>query len=370
VASDAVTGGLSRESSLLVECCRRRPDSGRILGLVDSVDWDVFTGMCSRNVVEPAVYLALKCHSDKVPPLVLERLERRLFQTSSRSMLFVEEAVKVLSSLAAARVDAALLKGLHLQLGYYAPDYLRPTSDVDVLVRSKDVAAAESVLKGLGYSFHDDSNRSREYWARFGHHYSYVNKEHTCVVDLHWHIFLGFSPVDLSEERLWGGARQVDYHGVCVFVLAPNILLAHVCLQFALSGFFHVTPLRYMCDIDRIVSKDSGRIDWAAFVDDCRRWGCQAFVYKALSMSSQALGTDVPSGVFEALREGSPRRHLVFVEKQTLERVLRKPTAHYGVSDFLWELYLSPGARRLMLLQRPVYGFYDSLINSVLSGYS
>ena len=95
---------------------------------------------CSRS---PA---ARRCRRRSATPAGATTCSRR--RATWRSRAVAEECV---GALAAAGVEAALLKGLAYERTLYPQPGARPTSDVDLLVRARDRRAAFDVLDRLGF---------------------------------------------------------------------------------------------------------------------------------------------------------------------------------------------------------------------------
>lgn len=102
-------------------------------------------------------------------------------------------------ALAAAGVDAVLLKGVGLSERLYERPCLRPTSDVDLLVREQELTTARDALLEAGYRWEDSATEAR---YRREHHHLHLYKEGSLPLELHFHAYRGFGRVLRSEPLL------------------------------------------------------------------------------------------------------------------------------------------------------------------------
>jgi hypothetical protein len=348
--------GLPAEEGLLVECSRRVLNERKILDMAyEVVDWWRVFDYESKHMLLTVTH-ALKGHEGIVPEDVSGRMLERydtLIHHSARQHL---EAFRIASVFRGSGIDVALLKGLHMQLSYYTPDYIRPVSDIDFLVREQQLEAAIDALKNEGYSPPPAEKRGRRFWSRYGHHVQYFDDKKCTLIELHWSLAKRYSPFTIDVREVWADASPA-VKGEGAYVLSPEHLLIHLCLNMSFGGFMHVAPLRSICDIDRAVSRDSGRRYWEVIVDTCLRWGCQAFAYMPLKLACDFFQTAVPEEVLDELRGKSPRRHLAWVSSRPAERILMDVVNSYTARDYLSEILLANGtSNRLGIVFRPLGG--------------
>lgn len=106
-----------------------------------------------------------------------------------------------------ARLRAVVLKGAGLAERLYPRPWLRPTSDVDLLVREADLEAARDALSAVGYVWEDTAVEAR---YRRQHHHIHLRRSGSLPLELHFHAYRGFGRVMASEPLL---ARSVAFRG-------------------------------------------------------------------------------------------------------------------------------------------------------------
>lgn len=93
-----------------------------------------------------------KISNDKgVPSETIKVLEKIYYSNLARNMLLYDELSKVLSAFKTAEIDVIVLKGVFLAEQIYKNIGLRPMSDIDLLVKEKDLQKAKVELNKLMY---------------------------------------------------------------------------------------------------------------------------------------------------------------------------------------------------------------------------
>lgn len=180
--------------------------------------------------------------------------QARRFQTL-QAALHEREVERVFARLAAAGVDALLVKGWAAARVYPEPG-LRPSGDVDVCVRPSQVEAARRALEGSGA------------W-----------------VDLH----AGFGEDEVGDfGELFGRAETHQVGSAGVRVPAAEDHLRLLCLHLLRHGAWR--PL-WLCDVAAALEARPAGFDWARLVGRDRRRA--RWVACALGLARELLGARV-----------------------------------------------------------------------------
>ena len=162
----------------------------------------------------------------------------------------------------AAKVEVLRLKGADLARGVYPSPALRDMGDVDLLVRTRDVGAADVALRSLGYVPALDPRSVMAAGGRLLNAVEYA-REGSLPIHLHWHLSNGSLPrtgqsIDLDE--VWREARDG--------ALAPAHRIVSLC-EHALKHSFD--SLLHLADIELCWRS----VDRERAVDVARRWGLE-----------------------------------------------------------------------------------------------
>ena len=158
----------------------------------------------------------------------------------SRQALLDAAAVEALDTLAAAGVDALLLKGPALARALYAPDEHRGYSDVDLLVSPADLPEARTALTGVGYKHGeevfgiDDVGEilHSETWSRRVE----AGPGSPLLIDLHWRLPGCEAPAEAAWEALARRRASIELNGREAAVLDREALALHLAIHAAQHG--------------------------------------------------------------------------------------------------------------------------------------
>jgi hypothetical protein len=204
---------------------------------------------------------------------------------------------RVLEAFRKAGIEAVAIKGIALGVRYYRNLALRPMSDVDVLVRRADVAAAEAVLGDCGWSYRYDAARK----PHDVHSYDYVDGRGSGF-DLHWFSLLE-SVGDGSDDGVWARAETMDWHGMPLLVPAREDLA----LIAMVNGMREGEGMRGMWVHDlAVLITDAPDFDWELLWAEAGRRNVREQVFNALLLLARAVPWLVPEARLHACLLAAP----------------------------------------------------------------
>lgn len=120
--------------------------------LAEGVDRELLLALAEEHLaIEPAAQALLGLPAGALPGTLRERLLGLAAAAAARNGLLLDDLVRAQAVLRAAGVPSAALKGTALlAAGHYRSIAARHLSDVDLLVRPRDVARAALALAGAG----------------------------------------------------------------------------------------------------------------------------------------------------------------------------------------------------------------------------
>lgn len=197
--------------------------------------------------------------------------------------------VKVNQAFQRAGIPVVLLKGLRWADSLFPSPWLRPTGDLDILVRAEDIGRASRLLEGIGAK-PDDSTISTERAAEehFHFHFRFEDAKPPVLVELHWQI-TNPGDIQLPDQALWANIEQTQDGYAVNYEL--DLLLA--CIHTYRHAY---TPYRTLVDVERMIALRSEQIHWDRFwdlADQARSTQSVAFV---LLLSSRHLAFALPPG--------------------------------------------------------------------------
>jgi putative nucleotidyltransferase-like protein len=187
--------------------------------------------------------LSMTCRAT-LPPALGDTCRRDHVLTAARNLALGAVAEECIAALAAAGIEAALLKGLAYERTLYPQTGARPTSDIDLLVRDRDRRAAFDVLDRLGFEPRgaspgfDEPDYHEVAWNRGG-----------VEVDLHLAL-APYARCAIDYDAVWRDVRPLDL-GAARALAPPHAAVFHV-LHMAIDHFD--VPALYLADLARLLA--------------------------------------------------------------------------------------------------------------------
>lgn len=202
-------------------------------------------------------------------------------------------------------VPVIVLKGLALAETLYPDPVLRPSRDVDLLVRADTVLAVDGLLRGLGYRRLADAHSWR-FDLAYDRATLYVGPGDVHV-DLHWSLLSDPRYVWNETEGLgvWDRAIRIRVAGEEALSLCSEDLLlylaVHLAVHHALAG------LLWYWDIALLLSQRRAALDWDVIVERASRWRARTALYFAFLGCQRYFEVSAPGPVMARLRPRGPR---------------------------------------------------------------
>lgn len=306
-ASDVTT-------QLLLALCRGGLDDtarSSITGLLaQPVDWDGLAELAALHGVVGLVRRNLVMLGERadIPDGAWEHIKDTANQIAFDGVLHVSQLAQVQRALQSGGIVPLVLKGVALGDLLYDDPTVRPSTDLDVLVKPEEIDGALDVLKSLGAQMPPQSE------IDFQRRYSYdlscllppvVGK--ATLVELHWHLApRGLFDLDLDAWR--GRAQPFDLDGTAALRYAPEEQLLHLALHMRKHRY---VGLRWLADVAELLRRFEESLDWPYLVATARQAGLQTLLYTALSLAREYLDAPCPMEPLQALTPSAARRRLL-----------------------------------------------------------
>ncbi len=196
------------------------------------------------------------------------RLEVNRLQCIENETAFVSQVIAISTAFDDKKIDYVLLKGAALISGGYTMcSGQRIHSDIDLLVRFKDLDNAYDVLQQLDFNCKINLERPLTSYWNSKHLPPMVSDQYKYHLEVHHKQFENTlrysSPFD--TEEIFESRQAVNYNGVNTFIPSAEMLL--------ISAFYHseifdnyasarINNYRAMLDVSLILTKSGNQIDW------------------------------------------------------------------------------------------------------------
>ncbi len=283
------TAGRSPEAELILACARTRLDEASLAraraALARGIDWDVLLRTAELQGVAPLLHASLsRLGPGTLPPAPAERLRRTCRGIAQLNLRLAAELRRLLEQFEARDIPVIPFKGPVLAVAAYRNLALRRFSDLDVLVRPRDLGPARELLASLGYSlgYHD---RDLEY--------HFVDQARQITVDLHQRIASSYFPAPDDFGALWERLQPVAVGGGVVHGLSAADSAFGLCVHLAKDCRVWKERLSEVCDVAELVAADPD-LPWDRVLDEARAVGGERIVLLALWLAKDLLDSPVP----------------------------------------------------------------------------
>jgi hypothetical protein len=274
-------------------------------------------------------------------PAVTDLLATHLDHGRRRAARMDRELERLLVPLVAGGMEVFLLKGTYTAHRYFPEPGVRPTADIDLLVRPEHASAARRILRDLGFVEPAPTAAPSSHWTppqpQVARSLELAHADNPWSVDLH--VSLDRSPCggvttalglpERSGGEVWRAFSRP------LRVLPQPLLLAYLALHTS-SHFYTITLVR-LVELVLVVRRDfAGRPErWRAFSDLVRGTATGRFVFPAMHLAERLAPGTVDPLVLEQLVAAAPRRLRRLVQATTPASAQRLHPRPMG-AVFIW----------------------------------
>ena len=282
------------------------------------LDWHRVLQLARVHRVSPLVWRGITGTSFAgVPLAVRSELAGDHEAASMRNLVNLGELRRLTGALEAAGIPTIALKGAALLDRVYDDVGLRPMVDLDLLVRANDIARAEEVVLGFGYTSRRPGDTAFGLGTRHGEKYTFpelVRTDGLVRVDLH-HDLLPDHTLDVAG--VWTRALPTER---AFRVPSDEDLVLHLALHFFRDRVRRSDgSIGQLADIAWTVARLEP--DWDEIVGRARGDGVAGRLYLALDAGERVLPSGVPRETLASLRPDgySDGRADQFVTRRVLD---------------------------------------------------
>jgi hypothetical protein len=291
---------------LLLRAAVGPADSDATRALIDralatDLDWTRVVELALVHRMLPALLAALEAaDSALVPGDLLAALRQSCDLLRHHSARQLAELLALLDAFAGRSVTAVPFKGPALAQVLFNDAYLRPSSDLDILLRPADVQRACEVLEARGYV--DADHRPGRRPMTLAQHslyrsvqceYRYVRHADGLVVEPHWALSQRVLAIDVDYAGMLARARPIRLGGRTVPSLAPEDLLLALCIH---GGKHRWERLSWIRDLAALVYGNHD-LDFELSLARAKACGCARLMLVGILVAAKCTELHVPPSV-------------------------------------------------------------------------
>lgn len=292
----------------------------------DSISWPPATiGPLAdwTSIVQSALHhgvAGLLCRSlrslpeGQAPQEIVDAAGVYLADTDAQGALVVAHLFDILDVLAAEEIPALPFKGPALGVLAHVSATIRPSQDIDVLVRRDDMDRAIAALSRLGYHLAESmSPRVREAYYDYNGQVILFAEGRTSV-EPHWEFSHRALDERLDLMGLWDRARPVDLAGRAVPTLSLEDTLLIACVHGCKGKWGR---LLWVADLAALVCRQP-TLDWLALMERAEGAGLRRVLLLGLALAQDLFASPLPEAVSAAIEHDPTCRWLVQQSKANI----------------------------------------------------
>ena len=245
-----------------------------------------------------------------VPAPVWQAMDAAATQIAFDGMVHLRETAAMTTALTQVGIDPILLKGQALSDLLYDDPLVRPSSDIDLLIRRDELDAAQQALAAIGYLPQSAAWRDHE---QIGNYHISLWREalpgHSVLLELHWDIGRGgLFGYDLAAWCSHAQPFALTGAPTGLRRFAPDDQLLHMALHMRKHRY---VGLRWLVDVAGLLSRFRAQLDWQYLTTTARQAGLTVLLYTSLALANRLLAAPVDPALLASLQPSAWRRRLL-----------------------------------------------------------
>ncbi len=339
---------ISLESELILAIAREVVCSQRnkVMPLIkedNNIDWPKLKEGLTYHGLFCFAYLSLRDSPFLLPERLVNALRATYYYYLKFSFYLEREFLNLFGVFEEKGIALVPIKGVALLEDLYAEYPVRPSADIDVLVREEDLDQAAVILEELGFK-KELGGLKESYWRQKQYHLIFVkrNKEgFSLIVELHYGLDYRRNKKLLPD--IFGRLREFPMQNRRVKLLSVEDTFFALALH--QRRFGKALALRDVCDIARLLNKYTLTFDWEYVLTEAGNSQICATVFFVLCQANFLLGADIPQHVWEGLKIPAWKKRIIrrFIEKNTFLEGQNAQSKnlylkeHFLLYDTFWE---------------------------------
>ncbi|MDF1880470.1 nucleotidyltransferase family protein [Sulfurimonas sp. MAG313] len=249
---------LSPELNLIFQISQSKPNVENIEKLVSQeLNQDKLFALSLANGVLPLLHKELSKH--KHTPM-LNKFKNSANQIKYTNFFMSAQLLQLVLLLKENKINIIPIKGPLLAVHAYSDISLRPSSDLDILAKVKDLVAIAKILESMGYV--SEKTTSAFTNPMVLKHFSDISFKHSqtgLIVELHWKLLKSASSTLADIETIFLNAINIPFQNTSLLSLPIEEEFLYLCVHAAKHRFERI---EWMNDLNRLFDLYHDTYDW------------------------------------------------------------------------------------------------------------
>jgi hypothetical protein len=268
-----------------------------------ALDWEFLVNESAVNSILPLVARNISAvAADIAPAKHVERLTKGARANALRCLSLTAELIRVIDLLHGAGVQAMPYKGPVLAVDAYGDVTLREFEDLDIIVRQRDMARADEVVKKLGY-------RPNHPWifapgaasAVVPGEYDYRDEGRGMIVEFHTEFTLRHFPVPPDVGEMSKRLMSVTISGHEIPTFCPEDMLSLLCVHGSKDYWERIS---WIADVAEFL-RSHPRLNWDLVLSQAESLQAGRMLNLGLALATGMLGALLPAEISARVQRDS-----------------------------------------------------------------
>lgn len=296
---------LTPEMQLLV-CCARiemtEPFLSHMEALIkNGLEWEGIIPLATRHGMIGLLHKhfgELNLHG--IPQSFSVQLAQRAKTQRIRQLFLTARMLKISQLLTKADIPHLHYKGIVLDHQLYGGQMLRPTGDMDILVRKEDASIIRAIMVKEGYrGLHATNVEEEKVLLQRHKDYVFVNPENSHMIEAHWRL----TTPEVSQIFDWDYYWPTRQKTMIKEEAFETFGAADLCLVLSIHAARHqFEQLRWLCDLGLLIQQNP-QLDWETTLRRARQANLGKMVLQAANLAQCILGVELPSKVANEIKK-------------------------------------------------------------------
>lgn len=290
---------MTPEFQTLLACARTRlgpAETDFISAAVHrEVDFARFLSLAMEHGVTPLVYRNLRavCWGD-LPAGFQSELAGHMAANAGRSRFLTAELIRLLQAFESAGIRAVPFKGPALAASAYGDIGLREFTDLDLLVRQRDLTPIARILRERGYATRETGAHTRSAaFLRNECEYHYFGPGGSTTIEIHWRPAQRLFDFPFALETRWDRLVEAELEGFRILAFPPEDQLLFLCVHAAKHLW---SDLKWICDVAELI-RAFPDLDWRLALRQAALVRNERTLLLGLALAQLLLGAELPAWV-------------------------------------------------------------------------
>ncbi len=301
---------LRTEERVLLGCARTTLDEEEVHQLSNllspSINWERLLTLAQHHGVTPLLvkHFVQTPHFQKIPITTKDNLQQFFRKHVLFSHMLGKELGNLMQSFEKEKIPAIPIKGPSLAVRAYGALELRIFSDLDILVKNKDISRASDLLLNQGYRYRKETQENREavpLEQTSRRHHTFVDQTGMIGLDIQSKIEGSEFSFQIDHKEFWGNLQQVTVNGNSLPSLPDTKLLLVLCIH----GSKHLwCRLKWICDVAELL-KTSPHFDWGKTLQMSTTYQCHTMLLLGLNLAQVLFSSKLPKQLIQDIQNCS-----------------------------------------------------------------